>query len=145
MRTTLTRRTARAAAVLGVVPVALALFAGGNASAQKPAVYTTVTSPTGAAAIGSSVDNTIDTDRKYLPQTGPQFTNTSMQGGKVAGANNTPADFQQPAGQLKTRDALNGHSRGNNNGYECDGNRGIGDGNPAHTSSCVTTSDSQPE
>ena len=46
------------------------------------------------------------------------------------------ADNQQPPGQLP------GGSDANN-GYECDGNQGVGQGNPAHTS-CTPGSDGDP-
>ncbi len=136
MTTTLTRRTARLVAVLGAVPVALALFAGGSASAQKSATFTTVTAPVGAESIGTSVDNSLATDRSYAPLVDGTLSN----GGKVAGSNMTPADTKTPGGQMKTRDVLRGKGPGNNNGYECDGNHGIGDGNPAHSNPCPSTS-----
>jgi len=45
------------------------------------------------------------------------------------------ADDKAPRGQMPNADA------DGNNGYECDGNAGIGRGNPAHTGCTVTPPD----
>ncbi len=92
---------------------------------------------TPAAQAGKPTFNDNTDCGQYCPNPGPMSGNGQGKAPHLAGSQGN-ADDKNPPGQFENGDDAN-------NGYECDGNQGIAQGNPAHTGCDYTPPPPPPE
>ena len=136
LSTSTTGRVARSAVVLASVPIALLLM-GGSASAHERGALTSPQPLSHADQTGHGANpGTLEGCGAYCStRDGSPSLNGNGGGtatGKPCAGCVGKADNKNPKGQAPSGPV------DHNNGYECDGNHGIGKGNPAHTACSAT-------